>query len=46
MSGLKVFDGTKFNIWKGFMDNLFAYKKVSGVVNGTDEKPGAESTAE
>ena len=44
MAGLKVFDGTKFNVWKSSMNILFAYKKVLKVVDGTEKKPAANAT--
>jgi len=46
MAGLKVFDGTKFNVWKSSMDILFAYKKVLKVVDGTEKKPEETATPE
>lgn len=44
MAGLKVFDGTKFNVWKSSMNILFAYKKVLKVIDGTEKKPAANAT--
>ena len=46
MAGIKVFDGTKFNVWKSSMDILFAYKKVLKVVYGTELRPPPGSFVE
>ena len=41
---LKVFDGTKFPVWKFYMELCFATKDMKGHVNGTLPAPGDDAS--
>lgn len=40
---LRVFDGTKFPVWKFYMELCFSTKKIMPIVNGTLPKPDADA---
>ena len=44
LESIKVFDGTKFPIWKFYMELCFANKDIKGHVDGTLPQPGDDAS--
>ena len=40
---VRVFDGTKFPVWKCHMELCFSSKKVKAIVNGTVPRPDPDA---